>query len=716
MKTVPKFSEDHMARDYFKGMGQAVADRTINRKGERWGDVAVRVAAGNTAITGCDPASFQGHLESGTILMSGRHLQHGDLQQPDRNLELFSNCSTAIQRSLSFYLLLNGSGVGSSVDDEICIVNFQCMPKVLCTLDGHHADADGSFRTLDDITGRYTLFQVPDSREGWAQALEAIEVAAFQENRRGETLVLDFSDVRCKGSPIGGMQDRPSSGPVPLMEAIRNIATLRDCKYPNWLQTMWFDHWAAECVLVGGARRAARMVVKSWRDPGILAFINIKQGGDLWSANNSIGVDAEFWEMGPWAKQVFDAAVKAQYEHGSGEPGFINLDMLQVGETRPTIEQAMQMEGNYQLSNDGLCLRRALAYAANTMTFFMIVNPCGEIRLNLGGAYCVIADVVPFHADCTADAEDAFYETTWALMRTNMLTAMYAGEVERTNRIGVGLTGVHEYAWSEFGLGFRDLVAANDNASMVMMDANGAWMPMPSERALPFWNRMKHFAGIVDAAANDFCDEFGVVMPTTLRTIKPAGTTSKLFGLTEGVHLPPLREYVRWVQFRSDDPLVAEYAAKGYPTRELVTYGGTTIVGFPTQPVICALGMGDALITASEATPEEQFRFLRLLETYWLGAKGGNQVSYTLKYDRAVVSFDEYVAVILENMPLVRAVSVMPNTDTSHYEYLPETAVSAEEFLRLVASIELANEEVDKVHLDCSSGACPIDFKQREVA
>ena len=30
-------------------------------------------------------------------------------------------------------------------------------------------------------------------------------------------------------------------------------------------------------------------------------------------------------------------------------------------------------------------------------------------------------------------------------------------------------------------------------------------------------------------------------------------TTSKLFGLTEGAHLPAMREYLRWVQFRNDD-------------------------------------------------------------------------------------------------------------------------------------------------------------------
>ena len=40
--------------------------------------------------------------------------------------------------------------------------------------------------------------------------------------------------------------------------------------------------------------------------------------------------------------------------------------------------------------------------------------------------------------------------------------------------------------------------------------------------------------------------------PMTVTTVKPAGTTSKLFGLTEGAHLPARRQYLRWVQFQGD--------------------------------------------------------------------------------------------------------------------------------------------------------------------
>ncbi|MBY0415862.1 MAG: hypothetical protein K2Q18_16945, partial [Bdellovibrionales bacterium] len=174
------------AKHYTKGMGQAVADRTINRKiihklqrpqilkisleinenlslneeidiycrnngliishheildqdrensnslsvaihiiakqeMEHWKDVAFRVAKGNTSLHLQDAKEefikMNHHLRQASLLMSGRHLQHGDETQSSRNMEVFTNCATSATSFLEFYLLLNGSGVGRSMDD-----------------------------------------------------------------------------------------------------------------------------------------------------------------------------------------------------------------------------------------------------------------------------------------------------------------------------------------------------------------------------------------------------------------------------------------------------------------------------------------------------------------------------------------------------------------------------------------------------------------------
>lgn len=206
-------------------------------------------------------------------------------------------------------------------------------------------------------------------------------------------------------------------------------------------------------------------------------------------------------------------------------------------------------------------------------------------------------------------------------------------------------------------------------------------------------------------------------------------TTSKLFDLTEGAHLPSMREYIRWVQFRSDDPLIKQYQAAGYPTRELKTYSGTTVVGFPTRPHICRLGMGDLLVTAAEATPEEQYEWLRLLEKYWLAGyqyhpeiddhdwhTHSGQVSYTLKYEPKVVNFAEFKHTLREGQSTIKACSVMPQIDGTAYEYQPEQPIEADEFLRIVAGItdDKLKEDIGVEHVGCDNGACPISFNEND--
>lgn len=806
------------ARSYAQGIGDAVADRTINRKivrpvplyyriidlprrddmaldhevaewcksnnlvidgyevpygddlivrcklavvgeveVEKWEDVARRVSVGSVMLDPRGPNArgkeferMHHHMRQASILMSGRHLQHGDETQPTRPMEVFTNCSTAAASFLTFYLLLNGSGVGRAYDDAMMVVDLAYLPIVVPVIDMMHKDAQsGEINVLDRRTAEHLyagrtihVFEVPDSREGWAKALEKMELMAFQRVFRDDVLLLDFSKVRPRGAPIMGMQGRPASGPGPLMTAIKNVAGLRDAGMAPWRSAMYADHYLAECVLVGGARRAARMATKYWKDATVLDFVQVKRGGFLWSSNNSVTVDAEFWrhvenqingvhshdpytdEVQKHAFAVFETLCEAAYFDKTGEPGIISVDKLTWNEegVESLADGNFAESERYKLEAETLELTKSLYQAWRSCDYLTITNPCGEIVLGSLGGYCVIADVVPFHATSAFqkagptqkdfslwddDAEDAFRTATRALIRTNLMNSLYGKEVKRTNRIGVGITGLHEYAWARFGYGFRDIIDEG--------------------KAKDFWLTLSRFKRAVQQEAEVYSKELGVVVPHTNTTIKPAGTTSKLFGLTEGAHLPSMREFLRWVQFRNDDPLVFDYAEKGYPVRKLKTYSGTTIVGFPTVPLICQLGMGDKLVTAAEATPEEQYQYLRLLEKYWIVGVAedgvtpledrGNQVSYTLKYDPKAVSFEEFKRTLLEGQSTIRCCSVMPQTDTSAYEYQPEQPVTKHEFEMIAAAITASvKEDIGFEHIDCGSGACPVSFNENEAA
>ena len=425
------------------------------------------------------------------------------------------------------------------------------------------------------------------------------------------------------------------------------------------------------------------------------------------------------------ARAVFAEATRCAYVNG--EPGFINGDQLEDHRTGSARQRPVHADGRdvrsarYQVDHAAGLLAH-LAGAAAAADFPVTTNPCGEIALHVAGGYCVIADYAPLLA-CPApldsfapgapppevaalwDArvEDAVRLGVRFLMRANRMDALYGEEVARTNRMGIGPTGLHEYAWLRFGLGFADL--------------------LDEDRAAPFWAMLAELSQAAKDEGAAYARELGLARPVTVTTVKPSGTISKLFGLTEGAHLPARRQYLRWVQFKGvrdpatdawepgSDPLLADYAARGYPMRTLVSFPGMTVVGFPTVPLIMGLGLSDRLVTAPEASPEEHYRWLGLLERHWIGAQQGNQVSYTLKVFTDRHDLDAFRSIVLEHQPGVRCCAVLPSRPDHElgYEYLPEEEIPETTFAALTARIAQATTEaVDLVHLQCEQGVCPI--------
>ena len=321
---------------------------------------------------------------------------------------LTGNCSTACSSFIEFYLLLNGSGVGRMYNDNLMLVDWHNMPNVYLTLDPRHKDfrefirllygievrkyllqnartmeeKDEALNTYENFTDncfsvgkllylqdislldlamesdQYVHYDIEDSREGWAKGLEYVETMAF-EKKTEYVLHLDFSLIRASGSPIGGMQDRPASGPAFTAYSFKKLTKIKNnifSFYDNalkteveqvvpvmnpWMQSMCIDHYMSECVANGGARRSARIALKYWKDPDILDFINLKRNlinsegqSVLWSSNNSVGVDKEFWDNakieGTVANRIYKELTDCSFK--TGEPGMVNIDKLTSNE------------------------------------------------------------------------------------------------------------------------------------------------------------------------------------------------------------------------------------------------------------------------------------------------------------------------------------------------------------------------------------------------
>jgi adenosylcobalamin-dependent ribonucleoside-triphosphate reductase len=669
--------------------------------------VATNVVPGNLSLPGrSDPTKAQRLKDlavQGVIPFSGRHLQHGDLNQPSKTGERFTNCSTSMTSFQKFWLLMQGSGVGRLYDADICRVDWSFMPHARFVLSKAHPDYADWIESTDNARHRYDSesettrwFTVEDSAEGWTKVVEILETAAFQRKHKDKLFIFDFSEVREKGRPIKGQQGRPASGPVPFIRSLMQVVSIRDAGMPPWRQAMHIDHHLSECILLGGIRRSARIACKSWREHDVMAFIDIKRGGYLWSANNSVVVDDEFWEQAAspapsHARRVFDAMVSAAYFDGTGEPGFLNaskMDWVPLPKPEHYDVTAGHWQSRYHPRTKDML--RKLYEVASAKKQQFIVNPCGEIVLSAAGGYCVISDICMAYAEQDEDLVEAAALTAEALIRVNTMPFMYEAEVDRTNRIGIGLTGIFEYAWRRFGYTFFDLL---DEA-----------------KSQPFWDVLKRMRASAVSAAQVAAP---YQMPHTMFTIKPSGTISKVMSVTEGAHLPAMPYYMRWVQFRKDDPTYLELREKGYPWKDVSSqYPDTHVIGYPTSMAL-AREMGDRLVTMHDVTLEQQYQWLRLLEEHWIGADGrGNQISYTMKYDPRTTSFEEYKAMILTHQPNVRACSMAPLVDLSAYSYVPEEPITREEYEAAMAKIEeiATHEKYDDNLLRCEGGACPIEF------
>ncbi len=422
-----------------QGMARSIFENKYARKKDNgnyqtWAERVAEVVDGNFSLlpkVNTDDYNRTKELAiAGVMPFSGRHLQHGDLDQKNKLAELFSNCSTTAFSFLKFWLLLKGSGVGRCYDADVCRVNWDNLPEIRLVLEapdntgeGGHPDYEDwiesaqSARHMYDSESEYVRwFTVADSVEGWVKVVEIMETAAFQEKHRHKLFIFDFSEVRERGAPIMGQQGRPASGPVPFIKALKQVLTLKGVGMRPWKQAMFVDHFLSACVCLGGIRRSSRIGVKNWRERDIFEFIDIKRGGWLYTANNSVGVDEEFWNKAltpapSHARRVFEAMCSASYFDKTGEPAFLNLDKLSRNDKNlDTITADSYLNPDIKCLNIHTKTREMIGkilHTAKKKRYPFIVNPCGETLLYLYGGYCVIADICLANAETKQEALDA---------------------------------------------------------------------------------------------------------------------------------------------------------------------------------------------------------------------------------------------------------------------------------------------------------------------
>lgn len=499
-------------------------------------------------------------------------------------------------------------------------------------------------------------FTVEDTRESWVELIGVI-----LESFLGKQLPkhVDYSKVRKEGELIrtfGGT----SSGPGPLkglVDDIIKVLTKTDNrfkeKYPQEevmdlsLLMKTFDPYPisssqiadifniiGRCVVSGNVRRSAELLLGSPLD---VEFRKLKQNEYKLSHHRWVSNNSISAKVGmDYSSFVGDTAI-------NGEPGYIWLDNAR----------------NYGRLKDGIdgSDSRVLGF-----------NPCAEIQLE-NRENCNLVDVfLPNHSSY----EDFLVTLKYAYLYAKSVTLIPTHDqrtnavIMRNRRIGTGVTGIIQ-AFNKHGK--RNVLSWLDKGYGYLKD--------------------------LDKLYSDW-----LCIPKSIRltTVKPAGSTSLLPGVTPGIHYPHSEYYIRNVRISSSNPLVKLHRDAGYPVKEDTSSPGTSIISSPVKE--------DSFVKGKDkVTMWEQLENAAQLQYYW----SDNSVSITVTVKPEEANEINEALQLYETR--LKSVSFLPLKDHG-YDDPPYVEITAEEYEKLsrkIKSLKPISEDVGKAEAAyCDSDSCSI--------
>ncbi|TFH31292.1 MAG: fused protease/ribonucleoside-triphosphate reductase [Promethearchaeota archaeon] len=308
-------------------------------------------------------------------------------------------------------MALNNCGFVSTKDIEIKKTKaFEWLMDALMLGVGVGFDTKGAGKfTIKEPKDETVVFEVPDSREGWVQALRHLLTAYFE----GEAMpIYDFSKVRSAGSLIRGFGG-VASGPGPLNEMLNSQKEILDNLIGKTLSSVDIVdmmNLIGKCVVAGNVRRSAEIALGDLDDE---AYITCKQDQEAlyhhrWASNNSI-----IGKRGMDYDRILEGIAK------NGEPGIIWLENA----------QAYSRMGHPRDDKD----KNAVG-----------VNPCGEQTLESFELCCLVETFPSRHESYEEFEETLKYAYLYAKSVT--LVNVHWNETNavmgKNRRIGTSQTGI----------------------------------------------------------------------------------------------------------------------------------------------------------------------------------------------------------------------------------------------------------------------------------
>ncbi len=592
------------------------------------------------------------------VLPSMRSLQFGGEATLQKHARIYNCAFTYLDRVEAFrealYLLLCGCGVGFSVQRR----HIAKLPA-LAPRDEH----------VTPIT-----FIVPDTIEGWADALHAL----VENSVAGRPVLFDYSLIRREGAPLRTSGGR-APGSAPLFHSLSRIEHILHGAAGRQLRPIEaYDivMWAAKAVLAGGVRRSATICLFSADDAEMAAAKTgnwFEHHPQRTASNNSAVIP-----RATATRAQFDALFEQQKQFG--EPGFYFVEDEDYG-ANPCVE--IGLHPRLKIDIETANRLRELGYTG--------VLRIGEVLT--GVQFCNLSTI----SAAAAETPDAFFRLCAhaALIGTlqagytdiNYLSPVSRLITEREALLGVSLCGVLD-------------------RPDVLLDAAV----------------LRRGAAIVRAVNAIVARALGIAPAARTTCVKPEGTASLLLGTSSGLHPHHSRRYFRRVQANVHDPIYNHFRRVNPHMVEPSVYdpnGRTEVITFPVEGP-------DFGIYREDLSAVKHLDYVRLVQENWVQAGRRHEkfspglhhnVSCTIS-----VRPDEWDAVadyIWQNRGGFTGVAMLQDCGDKAYAQAPREALSTA--ADIAKWNTLAYTSVDYVALEereditelkqtvaCAGGACEV--------
>ena len=360
---------------------------------------------------------------------------------------------------------------------------------------------------------------IPDSREGWADALERLLNAYVGEGTLPREW--DYSEIRPKGAPIesfGGV----ASGPEPLEKMLETLDEMYSAYQGDLVDSALIVdtmNIAGRCVVSGGVRRTAQI---AFGDNGDNQFLDLKMDQEKvqawrWASNNSILADVGM-----------DYSNVAERTGTNGEPGYLWLENARK-------YGRLKDEPNWDDE-----------FAEGS-------NPCVEQTL-WDRELCCLVETYPAHHESLDDYKETLrvayqYAKTVTLIQTH--DAKTNAVMLRNRRIGCSMTGIVQAINKH---GYRE-----------------------------FFNWCDKGYDYIQHLDKKYADWLCIPRSIKTTSVKPSGTVSLLAGATPGVHWDHSPHYIRRVRVADSHRLVELCKEAGYQVEPDKYADDTMVISFPVK-------------------------------------------------------------------------------------------------------------------------------------